>query len=110
MGGRADGFPSKYYFDGVSERAGTISTSNASKRMALISELSAIILPIFICAGIGLFWLRIGQPFDSGLVSTLVFKISVPCLIIAIFAKVHLTPDAVAAVAGAALVLFNTTT
>ncbi len=77
--------------------------------MALISELSAIILPIFICAGIGLFWLRIGQPFDSALVSTLVFKISVPCLIIAIFAKVHLTPDAVAAVAGAALVIYLVT-
>lgn len=72
----------------------------------MISELSAIILPIFICAGIGLVWSRRGLPFDSDLVSTLVYKISVPCLIIAIFAKVRLTPDAVAAVAGAALVIY----
>ncbi|MDA0652144.1 MAG: AEC family transporter [Proteobacteria bacterium] len=77
--------------------------------MALISELSAIVLPIFICAGIGLLWPRTGQKFDSDLVSTLVYKISVPCLIIAIFAKVSLTPDAVAAVAGAALVIYLVT-
>ena len=74
--------------------------------MAIFSELSAIILPVFICAGIGLFWSRTDQKFESDLVSTLVYKIAVPCLIIAIFAKVHLTPDAVAAVAGAALVIY----
>ena len=74
--------------------------------MALISELSAIILPVFICAGMGLFWSRAGQPFNSDLVSILVYKISVPCLIIAIFAKVRLTPEAVTAVAGAALVIY----
>jgi predicted permease len=77
--------------------------------MQLIADLSAIILPIFICAGIGLFWSRTGQPFDSDLVSILVYKISVPCLIIAIFAKVRLTPDAVAAVAGASLVIYLAT-
>jgi predicted permease len=77
--------------------------------MELLSELSAIILPIFFCAGIGVFWSRTGQPFDSDLVSILVYKISVPCLIIAIFAKVRLTPDAVAAVAGAALVIYLST-
>ena len=77
--------------------------------MTLIGELSAIILPFFICASIGIFWARIGQPFDSDLVSTLVYKISVPCLIIAIFAKVRLTPDAVTAVAGAALVIYLAT-
>ena len=77
--------------------------------MALISELSAIILPVFICAAMGLFWSRAGQPFNSDLVSILVYKISVPCLIIAIFAKVHLTPDAVAAVAGASLVIYLVT-
>ena len=77
--------------------------------MALISELSAIILPVFFCAGMGLFWSRAGQPFDADLVSILVYKISVPCLIIAIFAKVRLTPEAVAAVAGAALVIYLVT-
>ncbi|MDC0033336.1 AEC family transporter [Alphaproteobacteria bacterium] len=77
--------------------------------MALISELSAIILPIFICAAIGLAWSRTEAVFDSDLVSILVYKISVPCLIIAIFAKVRLTPDAVAAVASAALVIYLVT-
>jgi len=77
--------------------------------MTLINELAAIILPIFVCAGIGLFWSRMGQPFDSELVSTLVYKIAVPCLIIAIFAKVQLTPDDVADVAGAALAIYLVT-
>ena len=74
--------------------------------MTMIGELLAIILPIFLCAGIGLMWSKIGPPFDSDLISTLVYKISVPCLIIAIFAKVTLTREAVAAVAGAALVIY----
>jgi len=77
--------------------------------MALISELLAIILPVFICAAMGLFWSRAGQPFNSDLVSILVYKISVPCLIIAIFAKVRLTPEAVVAVAGAALFIYLVT-
>ena len=54
--------------------------------MSLFGELSAIVLPIFIAAGIGLVWSRMRWPFDSNLVSTLVYKIAVPCLIIAIFA------------------------
>lgn len=77
--------------------------------MALLSELSAIVLPVFLCAGIGLLWSRTGQKFDSDLVSTLVYKIAVPCLIIAIFARVRLTPEAVAAVAGAALAIYLVT-
>jgi len=63
--------------------------------MALLSQLSAIVLPVFLCAAIGFFWTRSGRALDSDLVATLVYKISVPCLIIATFAKVELTPEAV---------------
>ena len=77
--------------------------------MAVVSELVAIVLPIFICAGIGLAWARTGRPFDSDLVSILVYKIAVPCLILATFARVRLTPDAVVAVAGAATCIYLVT-
>lgn len=77
--------------------------------MAVLSELVAIVLPIFLCAGIGLGWAWTKRPFDSGLVSILVYKIAVPCLIIATFARVRLTPEAVMAVAGAAIVIYLAT-
>lgn len=78
--------------------------------MDLLSELAAIILPVFLCAGIGVVWSRMDTPFDSELVSILVYKIAVPCLIIATFAKVSLTPEAVTAVAGAAFTIYLITT
>jgi len=76
---------------------------------AVLSELSAVVLPVFICAGVGLYWTRAGRPFDSELAARLVYKIAVPCLIIATFARVRLTPEAVAQVAGAAMVAFLAT-
>lgn len=78
--------------------------------MEIFSELTAIILPVFLCAGIGVAWSRMDTPFDSELVSILVYKIAVPCLIIATFARVSLSPEAVGAVAGAAIVIYLITT
>lgn len=63
--------------------------------MALLVELLSIVLPVFICAGIGLVWTLRAMPFDSELVSRLVYKIGVPCLVIATFARVKLDPQAV---------------
>lgn len=74
--------------------------------MALISQLAAIVLPIFLCAGIGLFWARSGRDFDSALVSTLVYKISVPSLIVATFSKVELTAETLGTL-GLAAILVN---
>jgi len=74
--------------------------------MDIFMELLSIVLPVFLCAGIGVAWQRMGHPFDTDLVSTLVYKIGVPCLIVATFAKVRLTPEAVAEVAGAAAAIY----
>lgn len=67
--------------------------------MEVLTQLSAIILPVFICAGIGLAWTRSGQPFDSELCSDLVFLVGAPCLIVATFATVPIAPAAVAELA-----------
>jgi len=76
---------------------------------AVLSELAAVVLPVFICAGIGLYWTRAGKPFDSELAARLIYKIACPCLIIATFARVQLSPEAVAQVAGAAVVVYLAT-
>jgi predicted permease len=69
--------------------------------VALLSELAAIVLPVFICAGVGLLWARWNMPFDSELVSRLVYKIGVPCLVLATFARVKLDPAVVGQLAAA---------
>jgi hypothetical protein len=74
--------------------------------MALIAQLAAIVLPVFICAGIGLGWTRLGKPFDSDLISRLVYKIGVPCLVLSTFSGVTLDPGAVVQVAGAMIVAY----
>ena len=75
--------------------------------MALFAQLSAIICPIFICAAIGFFWKRTGQGLDPNLVTTLVYKISVPCLIIATFSKVVVIPQALASLGLASICLLT---
>lgn len=74
--------------------------------MALMAELAAVVLPVFLCAGIGLAWTRLGKPFDSDLVSRLVYKIGVPCLVLSTFSKVNLDPAAVAQVAAAMITAY----
>ena len=71
-----------------------------------MAQLAGIVLPVFICAGIGLVWQRRAMPFDSELVTRLVYKIGVPCLVLAVFSRVTLDPGALAAVAGAALAAY----
>ena len=77
--------------------------------MAIFAELAAIVLPVFFCAGIGLFWTRAGHKFDSDLVTTLVFKIAVPCLIIATFSKIKLEFSVIAEIALAATLIYLVT-
>jgi len=77
--------------------------------MPIVAELAAIVLPVFLCAGIGLFWTRSGRDFDSDLVSTLVYKIAVPCLIIATFSKVRLDFLVISEIAVAAITIYLVT-
>ncbi len=74
--------------------------------MALIAELAAIVAPVFVCAGIGLVWARRGLPFDNAVVTSLVYNVGAPCLILATFAKVELGADALAEIAAASLAAY----
>jgi predicted permease len=74
--------------------------------MDVVAQLAAVVAPVFICAGIGFAWARLGYAFDSQVVTSLVYNVGAPCLILATFAKVDLGADALAAIAGAALACY----
>ena len=46
----------------------------------MIYELIAIIAPVFVCAALGYGWARLGRPYDTEFVTTLVTNIGAPCL------------------------------
>ena len=74
--------------------------------MEIIPQLAAIIVPVFICVGFGVMWAKIGTPFDSDLITSLVYNIGVPCLILATFQKVDISPGAMAGIAVAAIACY----
>ena len=47
----------------------------------MLSDLFSIIAPVFICAGVGFTWTKLGHPFDVNLVTSLVTNIGTPCLV-----------------------------
>jgi malate permease and related proteins len=71
-----------------------------------LAQLAPIVLPVFVCAGVGLLWHRLGKPFDADRVASLVYNIGVPCLIIATFSRVRLSPAAVAEIAVVAVIAY----
>lgn len=74
--------------------------------MEIISQLSGIVVPVFICVAFGVLWAKVGTPFDTGLITSLVYNIGVPCLILATFQKVTLSPAAMAQIALATLACY----
>ena len=75
----------------------------------MLAELFSIVAPIFIVAGAGFIWGRLGKPYDAELVTTLVYYLGTPCLVFSILANVDLQPEAVMTMAGAALTVFAVT-
>ena len=74
--------------------------------MELITQLSSIVLPIFICVGLGIVWAKCRAPFDSSLITSLVYNIGAPCLILATFDKVQIAPESLGRIALAALACY----
>ena len=74
--------------------------------MTLIAELASIVAPVFICAAIGFLWAKRGLPFDNAVITTLVFNVGGPCLILATFAKVELSAAALAEIAAASVAAY----
>jgi predicted permease len=65
-------------------------------------ELFNIIAPVVVCAAIGYGWARLGFPFETPFVTTLVTNIATPCLIIATLTKLNVSTESFGQMAGAA--------
>jgi predicted permease len=61
--------------------------------MSLISPLLPIILPVTLCAAVGVFWVRFRQPFDHEFVRRLVLWAGAPALIVATLGKTVISAD-----------------
>jgi predicted permease len=69
----------------------------------MLEQLVPVIVPVLVAAGIGFGWARLGRPFDTDLVTSLVFFIGSPSLVLATFIKLGAISAAFAELALAAL-------
>jgi len=69
----------------------------------MIGELFTIIAPVFICAGVGFVWARMGVHYDSAFVTRIVMFIGMPCLVVSGLSKISVDPTILFNVMGIAL-------
>ncbi|MDO6563593.1 AEC family transporter [Amphritea sp. 1_MG-2023] len=58
----------------------------------MFSVIFSILMPIFVCVGIGYGWSKSGKDFDTSLVTAIVTYFATPCLVFYALAKVELAP------------------
>jgi predicted permease len=56
----------------------------------VIAELSGILLPVFVLAGIGYGWRKLGVPFDREFITRLILNVAGPCLIVDTLARLDM--------------------
>jgi predicted permease len=78
----------------------------ASGTLALMSDLFAIIAPVFAGAGLGYLWGRLGRPFDHQMVTELSTQLATPCLVFATLTRLDVTTQAFAEIALAAFLSY----
>lgn len=69
----------------------------------IFSTIASILAPVFICVGIGFFWVRRGQSYDTKLITALVTYIGTPCLLFSSLSSVRLHPQTLLNIALAAI-------
>jgi len=69
----------------------------------VLSELAAIVAPIYVTIGLGYGWRRSGRAWDRALVTDLVMTIGAPCLVFSSLAAMDVDPRAMAEMALASL-------
>lgn len=71
----------------------------------MIAQVAAVLLPVFVMAGIGYLWRRTGAPFDLPFVTRVIMHIAGPALVFESLAKLKLPLGDFAAMVGATLVM-----
>jgi predicted permease len=69
---------------------------------ALLSDIAAVVAPVFLIAALGYGWARAGLPFDGAFVTTLMINAATPCLVFATLSGVQVEAGRLATVALAA--------
>ncbi len=54
----------------------------------MIGEIFSIVAPIFVVAGLGYAWARLGRAFDTDFVTNIVLTLATPCLVFAVLTKI----------------------
>jgi predicted permease len=67
----------------------------------VLLHIAAIIAPLFVCAGIGFVWGRLGRPFDAQMVTGLALSYGMPCLILSSLTRLDVSGEAFVSVGGA---------
>lgn len=57
----------------------------------LMSQLIAVIAPVFIAASLGFFWAKAGLPFETNQMTLLITNVGTPCLVVSTLLRVDLT-------------------
>lgn len=70
----------------------------------MLGELVAIVVPVYVCAGIGFLWVRSGRAYDTALMTDLVVYIGAPSLVFSSLVSQSITGDVLAEMLGAVVV------
>lgn len=69
---------------------------------SVFADLITIIAPVILCAGVGIGWTKLGQPFDSDFVTRLISQVTTPCLIVSSLTGIEVEQRVLGEVAGIA--------
>ncbi|MEE8581317.1 MAG: AEC family transporter [Myxococcota bacterium] len=67
----------------------------------MAGELLAIVAPVYVCAGLGYAWSRMGRRYDTELVTELITQIGAPCLVFSSLVGIEVEHSALVQMAGA---------
>jgi len=70
----------------------------------VLSQLVSIVLPVYLCAGLGFMWVRVGRHYDTRFITELVMWIGAPCLTFSSLVGVDLSFGQIAHMAGATVI------
>lgn len=71
----------------------------------LLSQLFAVIAPVFIVAGLGYLWARAGLPFETNQMTQLITYVGTPCLVVSTLLRVDLKLSDLGSIALASLII-----
>jgi malate permease and related proteins len=89
----------------TSDRCAVPQVSYRRKTNPVFAQVAAVLLPVFVMAGIGYLWRRTGAPFDLPFVTRIIMYIAGPALVFESLAKLKLPLTEFAEMVGATIVL-----